>query len=145
MGQRGPAPARSDQRRRRNAPAVPTERVELAGDVERPAPSEHWHPTARGWYESLTDSGQSRYYEPSDWQQAHFCADLMHRALTDEKINAQLVGQIRGLMTDLLSTEGARRRVSMEIVRVRAEDAPAERPGNVTAMADRRRRVTDAS
>lgn len=144
MGSRGPAPKRSTERHGHRAKGDTPEQVEQAGDVVRPPVADHWHATARGWYESLPESGQSRFYEPSDWQQAHFCAELMHQALTEEKVNAQLVAQIRGLMADLLSTEASRRRVSLEIVRVPTEPKPAT-GGNVTAMSDRRKRVADAS
>jgi hypothetical protein len=144
MGARGPAPARSDQRRRTNKPDTPVDQVETAGEVEIPPPSEHWHSTAKAWYESLAESGQSRFYEPSDWWQAHFCADLMHQSLTGDKVNAQLVAQIRGMMTDLLSSESSRRRVSMEILRGNAETG-APSSGNVTNLAARRKRVADAS
>lgn len=144
MGARGPVPKRSTERHGHRATDDVPDQVEQPGKVDRPEPAEHWHPTARGWYDSLAGSGQSRFYEPSDWQQAHFCADLIHRTLTDEKINAQLVAQVRGLMADLLSTEAARRRVSMEIVRV-LDDPAARTPGNVTSMVDRRKRVSGAS
>src|SRR5690349_111494 len=102
MGTRGPAPARSDQKRRRNQPAKPIDKVELVGEVVVPDAGE-WHATAIAWYQSLKDSGQSRYFEPSDWQAAHFCAALMHECLTGQT-NAQLVGQVRAMMADLLTT-----------------------------------------
>lgn len=144
MGTRGPAPARSDQRRRRNEPGTPVSQVEQTGEVEIPEPIDSWHPTAAAWYASLAQSAQSRFYEPSDWQNAHYCAGLMSQTLTEEKVNAQLVSQVRGLMTDLLVTEGARRRVGLEVVRKPAE--PEQKPtGNVTKMSDRRKRVVDAS
>lgn len=146
MGNRGPIPARSDERRRRNQPETPIERVALDGEVEIPAADEAWHPTAAAWYRALNESGQSRFYEPSDWANAHFCARLMSDALLDEKINAQLVGQIRGLMADLLTTEGARRRVGIELDRkVAGVPAEPQSGSNVTAMDDRRKRLTDAS
>lgn len=144
MGARGPAPKRSDQRVRRNEPGTKPAQVEQVGDVEIPAADESWHPTAAAWYASLQDSGQSRFYEPSDWQNAHYCAGLMSRSLTDEKVNAQLVAQVRGLMTDLLVTEGARRRVGLEVVRTSGQDEPKP-SGNVTRMEDRRKRVSGAS
>lgn len=115
MGTRGPAPKRSDQRRRRNKPAVPTSRVEIPGVVPVPPPDESWDPRAVAWYESLAESGQSRFYEPADWRTAHLCASLISDVLREPK--AAMVQQIRGLMTDLLVTEGARRRVSLELER----------------------------
>jgi hypothetical protein len=145
MGARGQVPARSDRRRRKNKPDTPIERVEADGEVVIPPAEEDWHPTARAWYESLRESGQSRFYESSDWWQAHFCASLMHQSLTGEKVNAQLVAQIRGLMTDLLSSEASRRRVGLEIVRGGSLDAEAVSAAGVTNLAARRKRLSDAS
>lgn len=146
MGTRGPIPARSDQKRRRNKPETPTTRVEIEGEVVAPKPSETWHPTAAAWYASLVESGQSRYFEPSDWQAAHFTAALMSDCLTGEGVNAQLVAQIRGMMADLLTTEGARRRAGIELERKVAggDTAPAS-SGNVTVMEDRRKRLTSGA
>lgn len=147
MGARGPAPKRSTERHGHRGQADEPEQVEQDGAVSVPPAGESWHSVAREWYESLPASGQSKFYEPSDWQQAHFCAELMHRALTDEKVNAQLVAQIRGLMTDLLTSEASRRRVSMEIVRPpKATEGTSSQPAsNVTSMDERRKRVGNAS
>jgi hypothetical protein len=144
MGARGPVPSRSDQRRRQNKPATPVDHVLVAGEVVRPDPSEDWHQSAGAWYRAIGDSGQSRFFEPSDWQAAWFCADLMSKCMAAEVVNAQLVGQIRGLMTDLLTTESARRRVGLELER-KIVQPDASMPGNVTSMTGRRKRMTDAS
>lgn len=142
MGTRGPAPARSDERRRANKPDTPVDKVAQADRVVVPAAESTWHPAAASWYESLASSGQSRFYEPSDWQSALFCASLMTRLLNAESVNAQLVAQVRGLMADLLVTESARRRVSLEVVR---PPQPQPSGDNVTSMTDRRQRLSDAS
>lgn len=143
MGSRGPAPKRSTERHGHRGEADQPEQVEQTGTVERPPADESWTPVARDWYEALAISGQSRFYEPSDWQQARYCAELMSKSLTDEKLNAQLVAQIRGMMTDLLTSESARRRVSMEIVRkpVEPEQPATSGASNVTSMDERRKRV----
>lgn len=146
MGTRGPVPARSDQKRRRNKPDTPTDKVEVDGAVEIPAASDTWHATAQAWYASLERSGQSRFYEPSDWANAHFCAGLMSDALLDDKVNAQLVAQIRGLMADLLTTEGARRRAGIDLERkLTGAPEPQQSSGNVTRMDDRRKRLTSGA
>lgn len=145
MGTRGPVPARSDQKRRRNKPETPTDHVEVDGEVTTPEPSEAWHPTAAAWYASLAQSGQSRFFEPSDWQAAHFTAALMSDCLTGEGANAQLVGQIRGMMTDLLTTEGARRRAGIELDRKLATESAPKAANNVTRMDDRRKRLTSGA
>lgn len=144
MGTRGPVPARSDQKRRRNVPEQPTEQVALEGEVSVPAAAEHWHSIAAAWYASLERSAQSRFYEPSDWQTAQVAAETLHKFLVDEKPNAQLLAQFNAMQAALMVTEGARRRVGIEVTRSSAGDAP-KAAGNVTAMADRRKRLTDAS
>lgn len=146
MGSRGPIPARSDQKRRRNKPDQPTESLVMDGEVLMPEPGE-WHPQAVAWYRSLGDSGQSRYYEPSDWQTAQIAAETLHRFLTDEKPNAQLLAQFNAMQASLMVTEGARRRSGIELER-RVAQSGDEKPkaGNVTHMAGRRQRLTaDAS
>ena len=147
MGTRGPAPARSDQKRRRNKPETPVEQVEQDGAVEVPAADESWHPKASAWYAALEQSGQARYYEPSDWQTAQIAAETLHRFLTDEKPNAQLLAQFNAMQAALMVTEGARRRVGVEVVR-RQGDASSQKPAgdNVTRMDERRKRLSsDAS
>lgn len=143
MGSRGPAPARSDQRRRRNKPETPVERVEVDGDVTIPEPGD-WHETAVAWYRSLEQSGQSRFFEPSDWQSAHFTAQMMSKCLLAEDVSAQMVAQVRGMMTDLLSTESSRRRVGIELER-KVVQSSGKSSSDVTRLDDRRKRLTDAS
>lgn len=143
MGTRGPAPARSDQRRRRNKPETPVDRVEVDGEVTIPEPGA-WHDTAVAWYRSLEQSGQSRFFEPSDWQSAHFTAQMMDKCLRADDVSAQMVAQVRGMMTDLLSTESSRRRVGLELERKVAQQ-PGASSSAVTRLDDRRKRLTDAS
>lgn len=116
MASRGPAPKRSSERRRRNSPATQT--VEAQGPrVAMPPASRGWHQIARKWYVSLADSGQSQFYEPSDWERARYIAELVSRSLRSPKVSAGLVSTIMSGMAELLDTEGSRRRVGMEIVR----------------------------
>ncbi|MEO6733765.1 MAG: hypothetical protein ABIN01_21255, partial [Ferruginibacter sp.] len=67
-------PKRSDERVRRNKDeAGPVEKITAAGAVGVPAlglPDPH--PIISDFYESLTESAQARFYEPSDWQFARF-------------------------------------------------------------------------
>ena len=72
---RGTIPKRSDQRRRTNKEGRP-DILTISGDpVEAPALRPGLHPLAAAWYESLAISGQSRYYEPSDWMMAQVLAE----------------------------------------------------------------------
>lgn len=120
MGARGPVPKRSDQRRRRNKDGVITKGVST-GVVEWPEPSDLWHPVAVAWYQSLEESGQSDYYEPSDVWTARYVAEAMSRNLQHGRFSAQLFAAVMSAMTELLTTEGARRRARMELQRDPAE------------------------
>jgi hypothetical protein len=95
-----------------------------------------WHPIATDWYLSLRKSGQSAFYQPSDWAVARYAADLMSKVLQSERgPNGQLVAALNSVMSSLLTTEGDRRRARMEL-----ERKPADRqaPASVTAIADYR-------
>jgi hypothetical protein len=111
-----PVPKRSDQRRRRNVEGRP-DKVTAQGAVPVPDPGEDWHPVARDWYLSLGESGQSVYFEPSDWQHARFICEALTRNLNAGKFSAQLFASVEGAMNNLGSTEGARRRLRIEVER----------------------------
>lgn len=114
----GPVPKRSDQRRRRNKSDVDITSAPGAAVVEQPEPGEMWHPAALRWYVSLSTSGQASYYEPSDWATAWVWAELLSRALEQgDRPSAQLIMAWSAGATELLTTEGARRRMRMELER----------------------------
>jgi hypothetical protein len=117
-------PKRSTERRRTNK--VPgLEQVAVAGPVKVPPAVRGWHPLARDWYKSLALSGQARYYEPSDWQTARLLADQMSRLLNAEDPNASMLNAIIQASRDLLTTEGQRRRLRLELTREVATSDPA--------------------
>jgi hypothetical protein len=105
--------------------------------VPVPRGKSSWHPVARRWYNSLKASAQSSYYQPSDWERAQFLAELMTRALNSAKVPAGLVATIMSGMSELLDTEGSRRRVGMEIQR----GAPEEEANNAADIEEARRRI----
>lgn len=136
----GPVPNRSDQRRRRNAPEVPIDTAPAAEDVEAPEPDMSWHPIALRWYQSLADSGQSHWYEPSDWALAYLIAESMSRDLKPQVVGVSIDGKavkatipLRGTsmssylkaMTALLVTEGDRRRLRIELSKPQVDDDEA--------------------
>lgn len=145
MGARGPAPKRSDQRRRTNKPEDGIEVTHAPGadEVLWLLPDESWHIAARGWYLSLAQSGQSRFYEPSDIATAWLLAEAISRELSPQPIvvgqgesarvemhslppkGAALASWLKG-MTALLATEGDRRRARIELQRPQ----PAEDEGD---------------
>lgn len=135
----GPIPKREDERRRRNKPEPGDEvkRAHGAPVVPVPEPDEGWHPIAWDWYRSLAESGQSRFYEPSDWHFARYVAEAMSRNLFGGfKMSAQMFGAVMSGMTELLTTEGSRRRARVELER----DAPTE-DASVLAIAEYRQEL----
>ena len=88
MGSRGPVPKRSEDRIRQNKDYPEVTRSEAGTGAPSPYEAgDGWHPIARSWYESLERSGQTRFYEESDWATAYFLAEAMSREL-----NPQFIG-----------------------------------------------------
>lgn len=157
-GRGGPVPKRSHQRHghRAKSELEAIDRVPAAAKVDVPPADEEWHPIAKRWYESLAESGQSYYYEPSDWATAYLIAESISRDLkpqfvginekTGERVietipmkGASLAAYLKA-MTALLVTEGDRRRARVELERVSGED-PDEVAG-VTAIHEWQRRLS---
>lgn len=118
MGQYGPIPKRSEELIRRNKPEVPVEKITTIGPVEIPDLGlEDPHPIVVDLYNSLPDSAQSRFYEPSDWAYARFCLHFADSLLKSSRPSAQLLASVSGMLSNLLVSEGDRRRVRLEIER----------------------------
>lgn len=122
MGVHGPIPKRSEERRRRNKDDGPDLVQAPSGSPEDlpdlPEPDALWHPIAADWYLSLRGSGQSAFYEPSDWAMARYAAHVMSQVLlSDRGPNGQLVAALNSVMSSLLTTEGDRRRARLELER----------------------------
>lgn len=135
----GPIPERSDQRRRRNAPEIPIDRVE-GGLVDVVGPDldvEGAHPLAVDWFESLRGSAQAKFYEPSDWQMARIAAQCLTDYMADDRRSAMKFSAFQAATTALLVTEGDRRRMRMEIDRTPPDTSV--RDAKVTAMSRYRR------
>ena len=137
MGSRGPAPKRAAARIRRNKDTPQPNTVATSGSVKPPPASGTWHPQARRWYRSLGKSGQSRYFEPSDWEFARLQAELLSLELRRFRPRATMISIIFAAMRGLGVTEGDRRRMSIEIER-RADDVPED--DDKVAVMDRYRR-----
>lgn len=96
------------------------------------------------FYESIRQSAQSNYYEPSDWQFARLTMYALNEELNavyqsgDNKGKKKPLGVMKlqvlnQMMSTLLLTEGDRRRVRMEIER---NPGPTAEGGKVLTMAD---------
>lgn len=143
MGSRGPVPKKEAVRRRTNKGERDIEVVPVVGEVPKAPPAdEAWEPVAFAWYESLANSGQSRYYEPSDWATAYLIAESIHRDLSEQVVGITDTGQVvkakiplKGASLSaylrasavLMVTEGDRRRLQLELERPQPSDPEADR------------------
>lgn len=140
MGARGPIPKRSEQRRRVNKPETPIVKAKGAPEVVRPEPDEGWHPIARRMFDALGRSGQSVFFEPSDWAKAQLAAELTSRALGQSRPPAQLFAVIDDMWSGLLATEGDRRRLRIELERAPRVDVDED--AAVAALDEYRARLS---
>ena len=128
MGVRGPIPKRAVQRRRRNVTetetVVVTESAKLFGP---PLGNPSAHPLAANWYGGLRKSGQAEFYQASDWATAQVWAELLSVALGQERPSAVMIAAWSSEAANLLTTEGSRRRLRMELERSKGPDADQQR------------------
>lgn len=117
MGSRGPIPKRDAERRRRNKPERATDTVTATGPVPIPPCPSGLHPEARRWYRSLRTSAQTCFFEPSDWAQARVLAVVLSQLLSGRRLSAQLFAAWCSAAAELGVTEGARRRLRIEVER----------------------------
>ena len=153
MAAHGPVPKRTEERRRRNKPEIPVAQVEVVGPVAIPKANPKWHPVAKSIFESLQSSGQSKFYEASDWSTAYLLAESLSRDLNPQFVGlaekktvtkdgalttetkpvmqrlplkgASLAAYLKGFAA-LGVTEGDRRRMGIEIDRKPQKPALAE-------------------
>lgn len=149
----GPPPKREAERRRRNKDGVDVETVDIAAlvaeDVEIPVADENWHSVASMWYNSLARSGQAIFYEPSDWAMAYIIAESISRDLEEQVVGvtetggkvyaeipmkgASLAAYLKA-MSQLMVTEGERRKLKIELERAKAKAAIGAEGSNVTSI-----------
>lgn len=117
----GPAPKRDAERTRRNVPESGAARHGQLRPTSIPnADRKNWHPRAISWFDSLKTSGQSDFYQDSDWATAKIIADYLTRWYQNPK--AMDMANIEAMMAKLGTTEGSRR----QVLRVELEPAVEE-------------------
>ena len=117
-----PVPKRSSERIRRNKPEVPIDKVTVIGGVDIPALGiDDPHPITINLYQALRESGQSRYFEPSDWAFARFTLTFADKLLKSQRPSGPVLATVHSMMGDLLVSEGARRRFRVEVERNQGE------------------------
>ena len=126
----GRVPKRNSERLRTNADSQ-NRTVTRTGKVRVPAARKDWHEVARRWYLSLRTSGQSDFYEPSDWAMAQLVASGASKLLTQTQFSSTLFAEVLHGMDLLLTTEAARRRARVEVQRTLSEvqEVPADLAG----------------
>lgn len=138
MGTRGPLPKRSEDRQRRNAPERDVVKAAGADVVKQPPASREWHPIAKRLWKAMGESGQSRFYEPSDWAVAYSLMDDLSHYKNGAKRSGQMLQTIMSSLSSLMLTEGDRRRLQIELSRPSAE---AEDDSKVVVMDKWRKRL----
>lgn len=134
----GPVPKRSSERRRRNKEGGEVTKLSVSNPIyDQPKPDNLWHRLAKNWYASLAESGQAHYYSASDWQHAYLVADILSRELdaADEKgkpLRAVMLQTIFAEMGNLMTTEGQRRRLRLELERADRESEKSK--GEVVSL-----------
>lgn len=113
----GPVPKRSEDRIRHDSNVI--DKVHAFGVVRKPplGLGDEVHPIISDFWDAAGESAQSRYYEQSDWQYMRVALHFLNKLLNTNKPSAQMLTVVNQMLTDLLLTEGARRRVRMEIER----------------------------
>lgn len=119
-----------------------------------PTPDPEWHRVARMLYDSYSQSGQSAWAQQSDWAQLWFICNEISLYLTpamimekDEetrrlvprtddfgnilrypshKLSAVMFGEINRALGELMFSEGARRRVRVELEQPKEDDGDSE-------------------
>ena len=111
----GPPPKRDSERIRRNKPDTATDSIPMIGEVEIPDLAMDgvvFHPWVVDFYASLAESGQSKYYEPSDWQIARLvCVWINGQLSRKDHPSAMMIAQINTMLSSLLVTEIGRAHV----------------------------------
>ena len=148
----GPVPRRSEDlarpRERKGGDQVPVTKGQLR-PVRIPAADPKWHPIAKRLYNACKTSGQSDFYQNSDWMMLwSVCEDLSFyktpRVSRDgeeySKRSGQMLQTIYTAMERLLVTEGDRRRVRIELSAPEEEGESAA----VLAIADYRAELEES-
>lgn len=133
MGARGPVPKRVEARLGHRTVAERSVTVAAGFEgVTQPPADDSWHVMAAEWYESLALSGQAAFYQPSDWATARVWAEILSRQLSAGRVSAQMIAAWASGATELLTTEGARRRGRLELERGGSDE---DEDASVTALA----------
>lgn len=137
----GPIPKRSEERTRRNEPALGAARMGEMLPVKKPsADRANWHKRALSYYESAEKSGQTAYWQQSDWETLKIACDLLTNFYDavdrGGRGSSMIMENFLKIVGDLGMTEGSRRRdlrLELEAPQVEEESA-ADKARNAYAQ-----------
>lgn len=123
MGTRGPIPKRKDQLNgHRSKAELSGETITRVGanklphqGAEQPSGSRDWTPSAKRLWKSAGESGQSLLYTASDWQMLHLLLTELSEYQNMPRRSANMFAAIMSGLSNLLLTEGDRRRLQVEL------------------------------
>ena len=114
----GPIPKHSSELSRDRdadrAHRVPLTKGERKPVSFRPEADPNWHQIAIWLYDSLANSGQSDFYQESDWVFAYSVCDDLSKMKFKSNRSAMMVSAIYNVCDRLLITEGDRRRLRID-------------------------------
>jgi hypothetical protein len=130
MGDRGPVPNRDAdlaRDRARNGRSVSdVTKGELRPVPERfLEPDPNWHPLARDLWDGMLASGQSDWYQASDMALAASILDDLSEYKKSSKRSAMMAQVVYSQLSNLLVTEGDRRRARIELSQPKSEGPDA--------------------
>jgi hypothetical protein len=138
----------------------------LVGEVEIPQPDPNWEPLTELTFRSFMSSGQVIWMEPSDWATLYVLCETLDRWLKPQDVKVGQTGSmgqesgggdieyifekkivampggvlssiLKGL-SELMATEGSRRKLRIELERNKRLDAAASGEGKVVDIVQRR-------
>jgi hypothetical protein len=117
-GPRGPVPKLAAERRRRNAPTGPAlVTVPTVAPATPPNADPSWHEVIIGWFNGLREGPEAEFMTPAGWGFARYLAERESRNLQLARPSAQTSALFVASQADLLTTEGSRRRLRVELDR----------------------------
>lgn len=137
----GPIPNRSDdlsrERDANRGDRAPLKHGEMM-PVTVPHENKDWHPVAKKLWKGIKTSGQSVWFQNSDWAYAYFCMEEVTRHMNAGKHSAMLLAAVDSMLSKLLVTEGDRRRARIELTMPEQDEGE---PASVTAVKDYKKRL----
>lgn len=94
-----------------------TDKAPAAADVTAPNPDPDWHPIALMYWASFAESGQVRFWEPSDWVAAFDAMEEITQYKNAGRRSSQMRAAIDSILARLAVTDGDRRRLRIELTR----------------------------